>query len=68
MIAKMNACLLSGIIAMDAEDFGNIWCNHFGGSLQMLHIKLEKVGTRPPMGKGFLVKLSNLISLIEEVR
>ena len=27
MVAKMNARPLSGIIAVDVEDFGNAWCN-----------------------------------------
>jgi hypothetical protein len=29
MVAKMNACTLSGDIAMDVEDFGMTWCNAF---------------------------------------
>ena len=30
IIAKMNARLLSGIVAVDVEDFGNAWCNALG--------------------------------------
>ena len=30
MVAKMNARPLSGIVAVDVEDFGNAWCNSFG--------------------------------------
>ena len=33
MIAKMNACPLSGIITVNVEDFGNAWCNAFGSLL-----------------------------------
>ena len=29
MVAKMNACMLSGVIAMDVEDLGMTWCNAF---------------------------------------
>ena len=27
MVAQMNACTLSGVIAVDVEDFGVAWCN-----------------------------------------
>ena len=27
MVAKMNARSLSGIVVVDAKDFGNAWCN-----------------------------------------
>ena len=30
MVAQMNACTLSGVIAVDVEDFGMTWCNAFG--------------------------------------
>ena len=30
MVAQMNTCTLSGVIAMDVEDFGVRWCNAFG--------------------------------------
>ena len=30
MVLKMNACLLSGIVAGDVEYFGNAWCNALG--------------------------------------
>jgi len=28
-VTKMNACMLSGVIAMDVEDLGMTWCNAF---------------------------------------
>ena len=30
MVAYMNACTLSGVIAMDIEDFGITWCSTLG--------------------------------------
>ena len=30
MVAQMNACTLSGVIAMDVEDIGVTWCITFG--------------------------------------
>lgn len=30
MVAKMNACPLSGIFVVDVEGFGNAWCNALG--------------------------------------
>jgi hypothetical protein len=41
MVAKMNACTLSGVIAMDVEDFGMTWCNAFR---RLLHIRMECTG------------------------
>ena len=30
MVAKVNACTLSGVIAVDVEVFGGAWCNALG--------------------------------------
>ena len=31
MVTQMNACTLSGVIALDVEDFSMTWCDAFQG-------------------------------------
>ena len=68
MIAQMNASSLSGVIAVDVDILA--WHNamHLGGSLQILHIRVDPKGNGPPTWMGSLVNPSKSISLTGEVR
>jgi hypothetical protein len=55
MVAHMNARTLSGVIAIDVEDFGVAWCNARGSFLQILHIRREPKDKGPPTGNDSLL-------------
>jgi hypothetical protein len=61
VVAQLNARTLSGVIAVDIEDFGVAWGNARG-------IRVEPKGKGPPRKKGYFVKLSKSILLEEEMR
>ena len=64
IVVQMNVGTLSGVIAVDVEDFGMTWCNAFGRLLKNLahYSGMQRQGTTN--GEGLLgeaVKISIII-------